>query len=124
VLGADHSYVTGDETTPDARWTDADTIMTSMDAQFAWTTPNSDGVLPGLNEQLAVWDVTLENPPAIPVPNVEGVGLGYQLQIGAPTEPGQQAGTLHLFYGQTHVGALPLVQAAAASGTEPWKVAA
>ena len=27
VLGADHSYVTGDPTTPDARWTDADTIM-------------------------------------------------------------------------------------------------
>jgi serine-type D-Ala-D-Ala carboxypeptidase (penicillin-binding protein 5/6) len=122
VLGADHAYVTGDETTPDARWTDADTIMASMDAQFAWTAPNSDGVLPGLNEELAVWDVSLENPPAIPVPNVDGAGLAYQLQIGPVAEPGQQAGTLHLYFGETHVGALPLTQAAAAVDHDTRKV--
>lgn len=124
VLGADHSYVTGDPNTPDARWTDADTIMTSMDAEFAWTAPNSDGVLPGLNEELAVWDVTLENPPAIPVPTVDGASLAYQLQIGPVADPGQQAGMLHLYYGQTHVGALPLVQAAAATNSDTWRVAA
>lgn len=126
VLGADHQYVTGDPNTPDARWTDADSIMSAMDTQFAWTTPDSDGVLPGLNEELAVWDVQLNNPPAIPSPNVEGVALGYQLQIGPETEPGQQAGTLHLYFGQTHVGSLPLVQAGAASTTshDPWKVPA
>lgn len=126
VLGADHQYVTGDPNTPDARWTDADTIMSGMDSQFAWITPNSDGVLPGLNEELAVWDVQLNNPPAIPSPTVEGVALGYQLQIGPETEPGQQAGTLHLYFGQTHVGTLPVIQAGAASSTTttPWKVAA
>lgn len=124
ILGANHAYVTGDDTTPDARWTDADTIMSSMDTQFAWTAPNSDGLLPGLNEELAIWDVTLENPPAIPVPNVDGVGLGYQLQIGPVADPGQQAGTLHLYYGQTRVGELPLTQAAAASSNDTWKVAA
>lgn len=124
ILGADHSYVTGDPNTPDARWDDADTIMSAMDQQFAWTTPNSDGLLPGLNEQLAVWDVSLENPPAIPVPNVDGATLGYQLQLGATGEPGAPAGTLHLYYGQTHVGALPLTQAGAATGFDHGKVAA
>lgn len=126
VLGADHEYVTGNPDTPDARWNDADAIMGAMDSQFAWTAPTSDGVLPGLNEELAVWDVQLNNPPAVPSPNVDGVALGYQLQIGPPAEPGQQAGTLHLYFGQTHVGALPLVQAGAASHTphDPWKVAA
>jgi len=123
ILGADHSYVTGDPNTPDARWADADTIMSAMDQQFAWTTPNSDGLLPGLNEQLAVWDVSLENPPAIPVPNVEGVTLGYQLQL-APAAEGGSAGTLHLYYGQTHVGALPLTQAGSATGSDHGKVAA
>lgn len=128
ILGADHSYETGDPNTPDARWTDADTVMSSMDAQFAWTNPTTDGVLPGLNEEMAVWDVQLNNPPAIPTPTIDGVTLGYQLQIGAPTEPGERAGTLYLYYGQTEVGALPLVQAGAASMTPhmpmPWKVAA
>lgn len=126
VIGATHSYVTGDPNTPDARWTDADTIMGTMDTQFAWTAPNSDGVLPGLNEELAVWDVQLNNPPAIPSPSVDGATLGYQLQIGPETESGQQAGTLHLYFGQTHVGSLPLVRAGAAFTPlhEPGKVAA
>lgn len=126
VLGAEHSYETGDPNTPDARWTDADVVMAAMDSQFAWTNPTTDGVLPGLNEELAVWDVQLDNPPAIPAPTVEGVTIGYQLQIGAPTEPGERAGTLYLYFGQTEVGTLPLVQAGAASMTPhlPWKVAA
>jgi D-alanyl-D-alanine carboxypeptidase (penicillin-binding protein 5/6) len=124
VLGANHQYVTGDDTTPDARWTDADTIMATMDSQFAWVAPNSDGVLPGLNEELAVWDVTLENPPAIPVPNAEGVTLAYQLQVGPVADPGQRAGSLHLYYGETRVGSLPLVQATSASHHDLWKVAA
>lgn len=128
ILGAEHPFLTGDETTPDARWADADSIMSSMDAQFAWTAPSTDGVLPGLNEEMAVWDVQLSNPPTIPTPNIEGVALGYQLQLGPNAEPGQQAGTLHLYYGQTHVGTLPLVQAAApataASHHDTWKAAA
>jgi serine-type D-Ala-D-Ala carboxypeptidase (penicillin-binding protein 5/6) len=124
VLGADHEYVTGDPNTPDARWTDADSIMSAMDNQFAWTTPNADGVLPGLNEELAVWDVQLNDPPAIPTPTVDGVTLGYQLQIGPESEPGQQAGTLHLYFGQVRVGSLPLVQAGTATSAIPWKVAA
>jgi D-alanyl-D-alanine carboxypeptidase (penicillin-binding protein 5/6) len=124
VLGANHSYVTGDPNTPDARWTDADTIMSSMDSQFSWTAPNSDGVLPGLNEEMAVWDVQLTDPPVVPTPNVDGVALGYQLQLGPQTEPGQQAGTLHLYFGDTHVGTLPLVQASSAHHYEDQEEAA
>jgi hypothetical protein len=66
----------------------------------------------------------LSDPPAIPTPTVDGVALGYQLQIGAETEPGQQAGTLHLYFGQVRVGSLPLVQAGTATSTTHWKVAA
>jgi hypothetical protein len=82
-----------------------------MDASFTWTAPNSDGVLPGLNEQMQVWDVQFQNPPAIPVPTGADVTLGYRLQLGAATDPGARAGTLHLFYGDTEVGAVPVFQA-------------
>jgi D-alanyl-D-alanine carboxypeptidase len=111
IIGANHSYLTGDETTPDARWTDAQSIMSAMDASFTWTAPNGDGVLPGLNEQMQVWDVQFQNPPAIPVPTGADVTLGYRLQLGATTDPGARAGTLHLFYGDTEVGAVPIFQA-------------
>jgi D-alanyl-D-alanine carboxypeptidase len=119
IIGANHEYLTGDPTTPDARWTDADAIMSSMDGSFTWSAPNEDGVLPGLNEQMQVWDVQFQNPPAIPVPTGADVTLGYRLQLGAATDPGARAGTLHLFYGDKEVGAVPIFQAGESATLSP-----
>jgi D-alanyl-D-alanine carboxypeptidase len=119
IIGANHEYLTGDPTTPDARWTDADAIMSSMDGSFTWSAPNGDGVLPGLNEQMQVWDVQFQNPPAIPVPTGADVTLGYRLQLGAATDPGARAGTLHLFYGDKEVGAVPIFQAGESATLSP-----
>jgi hypothetical protein len=58
-----------------------------------------------------VWDVRLQNPPAIPLPSGAGVNIAFQMQVGPVVEPGEPAGTLHLFYGDTPVGDLPLYQA-------------
>lgn len=111
IIGAEHAYTTGNAETPDARWTDADTIISAMDTSFAWTAPNGDGVLPGLNEELAVWNLQFQNPPAVPVPSNGELALGYQLQVGAPGEPGTRAGALHLYYGEDEVGSIPIFQA-------------
>lgn len=126
VIGAEHSFTETDETTGtniDKRWDDARAIISAMDTQFTWTAPTADGVLPGLNEQLSVWDVEMQNPPAIPVPNGTDVNIGYQLQIGSPAAPGEQTGALHLFYGDTEVGSLPLYQAAPAAWYDTAKAA-
>lgn len=119
IIGANHPYLTGDETTPDARWTDADAIMSSMDDSFAWTAPNGDGVLPGLTEQMQIWDVQFQNPPAIPVPTGADIALGYRLQLRAATDPGARAGTLHLFYGDREVGSVPVFQAGESATLSP-----
>lgn len=119
IIGSDHPYSTGDPESPDARWTDADTIMNAMDATFTWAAPNDGSVLPGLNEEMAVWNLQLQNPPAIPVPSGADVPLRYQLQVGAPGDPGARAGALHLYYGEDKVGDLPIFQAGEPAAWSP-----
>jgi D-alanyl-D-alanine carboxypeptidase len=117
IIGADHAYSTGDDLTPDARWGDADTLITAMDSTFTWSAPNDGAVLPGLAEQMTVWDVRLQDPPAIPVPTAPDVELAYQLQVGPVTEPGEPAGTVHLFFGEENVGTIPVYQADSAAAS-------
>jgi len=114
IIGADHSY----ETLEDARWDDAEAIINDMDSQFTWTAPNADGVLPGLNEQMAVWDVQFQGPPAIPVPTGD-VTLGYRLQIGPVADPGQRAGSVYLYYGDDEVGTVPIYQSGDSASLSP-----
>ncbi len=97
--------------TVDTRWDDVNAIISAMDSQFTWTDPSQAGVIPGLSEQMMVWDVRLQDPPAIPVPTGTGVNIAFQMQVGPVVDAGEPAGTLHLFYGDTPVGELPLYQA-------------
>ena len=95
----------------DTRWDDVNAIMAAMDSQFTWTNPAENGVIPGLSQQMLVWDVTLQDPPAIPVPTGAGVNIAFQMQVGPVVGTGEPAGTLYLYFGETPVGDLPLSQA-------------
>jgi serine-type D-Ala-D-Ala carboxypeptidase (penicillin-binding protein 5/6) len=119
IVGADHPMSTGDPNTPDARWTDADTLMANMDTTFTWTTPDNAELLPGLSEEMGVWEVQFQNPPAVPVPSGGDIALGYQLQVGPPAEPGKQAGAVHLYYGDQEVGVIPIYQVGEQAVTMP-----
>lgn len=115
LVGSGHSY--GDEQTGagayDYRYDDATAIISAMDTQFTWATPDADGILPGLSTEMLVWDVALQNPPAIPVPlNMPESTLGYQLQLESPGD-NDSVGSLLLYYGATEVGSLPLYAAGA-----------
>lgn len=111
VMGSTLEYDENLMPTVDTRWDDVNTIISAMDSQFTWTDPSQAGVIPGLSEQMMVWDVRLQNPPAIPVPSGAGVNIAFQMQVGPVANTGEPAGTLHLFYGDTPVGELPLYQA-------------
>lgn len=95
----------------DTRWDDVNAIVAAMDSQFTWTNPAENGVIPGLSQQMLVWDVTLQDPPAIPVPTGAGVNIAFQMQVGPVVGTGEPAGTLYLYFGETPVGDLPLYQA-------------
>lgn len=111
VLGATMEWDENGMPAVDTRWDDVNTIIGAMDSQFSWTDPSEAGVIPGLSEQLIVWDVTFQSPPAIPVPTTGELTIGFQMQVGPVVEAGEPAGTIHLYYGDTPVGDLPLFQA-------------
>lgn len=111
VMGATMEWDANGVPSVDTRWDDVRSIVTAMDTQFSWTDPSSAGVIPGLSEQLMVWDVTFQSPPAIPVPSTGDINIGFQMQVGPVVNSGEPAGTLFLYYGDTPVGDLPLYQA-------------
>lgn len=120
IIGADHAYANAEsgEGGVDLRWDDARAIIGDMDQRFLWTAPNADGVLPGLSEQMAVWDVQFQSPPAIPIP-LSDVEIGYRLQLGPVADPGKRAGSVHIFYGEDEVGAVPIYQAGESASLRP-----
>lgn len=97
----------------DERYADGQAIFAAMDAQFTWATPDAVDALGGLNQEMAIWGVAWKSPPAIPIPNVDGASLGYQLVLGEPADAGKRVGSVYLYYGDTRVGALPVYQASA-----------
>lgn len=111
VMGATMEWDENGVPTTDTRWDDVNTLISAMDSQFNWTDPSQNGVIPGLSQQMLVWDVTFQSPPAIPVPTAGEITIGFQMQVGPVVESGEPAGTLFLFYGETPVGDLPLYQA-------------
>lgn len=111
VMGATMEWDESGTPTLDTRWDDVNTIIAAMDSQFSWTDPSAAGVIPGLSEQLMVWDVRFQSPPAIPVPTAGDIQIGFQMQVGPVVEAGEPAGTVYLYYGETPVGDLPLYQA-------------
>lgn len=117
VMGATLEWDEAGMVAQDTRWDDVNAIVSAMDSQFSWTDPSAAGVIPGLSEQLMVWDVTFQSPPAIPVPTAGEITIGFQMQLGPVVATGEPAGTLYLYYGDTPVGDLPLYQAEIASNT-------
>jgi serine-type D-Ala-D-Ala carboxypeptidase (penicillin-binding protein 5/6) len=115
IIGSAHSYDSG----LDDRWADADALIANMDSTFTWSTPDNAELLPGLSEEMGVWDVQFQNPPAVPIPSGGGIALGYQLQVGPQTEAGKQAGAVHLYYGDQEVGAIPIYQVGEQAGHMP-----
>ena len=69
----------------DKRWDEARAVFAAMDEQFAWVAPGAEGTFPGLSEEMAVWQVEFNNPPAVPYP-ASGVKAAYQLVLDPPGE--------------------------------------
>jgi D-alanyl-D-alanine carboxypeptidase len=108
ILGSDVTYE-GDAIVEgsDKRWDEARSIFTAMDQQFAWVTPGTEGTFPGLADEMAVWQVEFQNPPAVPYPQA-GVEATYQLVLGEPGEAGAEGGSVRLYYDQEQVGSVPV----------------
>ena len=75
-----------------------------------WVEP-SDDAFPGLNQELAVWDVQLGDDSAIVLTADQAASLRYLLQLGPPAQPNTAVGTLLIFSGNDVVAEKQVVQA-------------
>lgn len=94
----------------DKRWSDMAVILSAMDKDYRWVSPQEDGVMPGLADQMAVWQVGMKDPPMIPVPYDSKNAIRYQLVL-VPADGTKQAGEVLIYFGKDRVGQLPVFNA-------------
>ena len=63
----------------------------------AWIDPSQPGVIPGLQEELSVWQVDLPDGVLLPVPADDAAQLRYRLVLTPPATAQEPAGTVQFF---------------------------
>jgi D-alanyl-D-alanine carboxypeptidase (penicillin-binding protein 5/6) len=111
ILGSDLVY--GGETgyLVDERWADLETVMASMDRDYAWMDIEESPELAGLPAELSAWNVALENTTDLVVP-ASGGDLRYRLELGPVGEPDSPVGRVLFFAGSTLVAERTVLQLA------------
>ncbi len=95
----------------DDRYPDTLAILESLQSDYRWLDPAERGTVEGLDEEMAAWQVTLEDGPALVVPGDRLDDLRYTLQLGPPGDPGEKVGRVLFFVGDEPVGERPVYQA-------------
>lgn len=106
ILGSDLEYDENFMQVADERWEDATALIEGMDSEFAWVDPASGEIFPGLGDELAIWDVEMQNPPSIPLPTNGSATPVYQLVL-TPGENGI-AGQVQFYVDGQTVGDVPV----------------
>jgi len=110
VLGSTGQYGSEGILVEDERWNDMRTMFGSLSEDFLWISPSAPDILPGLAEELAVWNATMPPGPTFPVPAADLTDLRYRLVLGPEAAPGTEVGRVHFYSGSTELGAQPVVQ--------------
>ncbi|MGD9714884.1 MAG: D-alanyl-D-alanine carboxypeptidase family protein, partial [Thermomicrobiales bacterium] len=98
------------DATTDKRFADAQTIFTSVESDYAWVSPTSDAELPGLESELAVWQVAMTDDDPVVVRSSQVSSLRYVLRLGPPVAANETAGELLLYDGSSLIESRPVIQ--------------
>lgn len=125
VLGSDLAYDEAtSEKTVDRRYEDANALLAGLESDYRWVAVDDPSAVPGLEEALFAWQVTMRDGPELVMPTSGDDDLSFRLRLGAPGEPEQEVGRVLFFAGSTQVGERPLFQTTAAQSERPTPVAA
>ena len=94
----------------DQRYADATAILDQMHNDYVWVDVSKDEELPGLHEELSVWQVALEKSDSIIVPRHENASVSYLLQLGPEGEPDTEVGRVLFFIDAEQVAERAVVQ--------------
>ena len=114
VLGSDTPVIdqTSGDILADQRFDDTRAIFAEVRAAFRWLAPAEAGAVPGLLDELAAWGVTLQEPPAIPIPAGAEAGFRYKLVLAAEGPERAEAGRVLFFIDSVRIGEVPVYQVA------------
>jgi D-alanyl-D-alanine carboxypeptidase (penicillin-binding protein 5/6) len=109
VLGSEISYDAEGLITSDGRWQDMRAVLDAVEGQFAWLNPESDNDVPGLKNEMAAWQVRLEDDSAVLVPSAQRSDIRYQIEL-LPEGPAESAaGRVLFFAGSDVIAERPLI---------------
>jgi D-alanyl-D-alanine carboxypeptidase (penicillin-binding protein 5/6) len=111
VLGSDLQYDEQGFITVDKRWDDANAILAAVNSDLAWLDPANPDEVPGLSDELAAWQVKLDDDSAIVVQRSDRRKITYSLQIGPAAAQNSQVGNVLFFIGSEKVAEKPVFQA-------------
>jgi D-alanyl-D-alanine carboxypeptidase (penicillin-binding protein 5/6) len=94
----------------DRRYDDARAILDRMDQDYQWVDISRDEDIPGLKEEMTVWQVALDNDDSIVVPRQGSASVSYLLQLGPEAEPDAEVGRVLFFIDAEQVAERPVVQ--------------
>jgi D-alanyl-D-alanine carboxypeptidase (penicillin-binding protein 5/6) len=96
----------------DRRFDDMRAILDQMESDYRWVDISSDKEMPGLNTELTVWQVALEDDDSIVVPRHNDDSISYLLQLGPEAAPDSEVGRVLFFVGADQVAERSVVQIA------------
>jgi len=114
LLGSDITFdADGNrDDTSDHRYDDMRAVLDKMAKDYQWIDISRDSDMPGLKDELAAWQVGLDNSDSIVVPRNDDDQVTYLLQLGPETKPEEKAGQVLFFRNAKQVAERSVVQLA------------
>lgn len=112
LLGSDIVFNddgTRDDST-DQRYADMRAVLDGMAKDYQWIEVAKASAVPGLQDELAAWQVALANSNAIVVPRQDGARLSYLLRLGPEAKPEEQVGRVLFFLDTEQVAERTVIQ--------------
>jgi D-alanyl-D-alanine carboxypeptidase (penicillin-binding protein 5/6) len=97
VLGSDLIESSDGVQDNSARFQDTRTLLNAVQSEYVWLDPAEPGAIAGLEDELQVWDVSLEESVLLPVPASRAEDIRYRLVLDQPGSQEQPAGEVHFF---------------------------
>jgi len=114
LLGSDLAYdEQGIAISP--RYTETRELLAGLPERYEWVDPAAPEAVPGLPQELSVWDASLADTTNVPVPRDRLAELDYRLVLEPPATPGAPVGAVLFMLGPEVLTEQPLVQSGVAA---------
>jgi D-alanyl-D-alanine carboxypeptidase len=117
VLGSDITESADGAQVNTARFDDTRTLIDAARSDYLWMNPAEPGVIAGLSDELAVWDVGLTSGDLLPIPASSASQIQYRVVLSPPGNAQSEVGQVEFYVGDRYLSGLPAFQLDSTSST-------